>query len=301
MESSNRAVYAAVGANLAIAASKFVAAGFTGSASMVAEGVHSLVDTGDGLLLLWGDRVSRKPPDEHQPFGYGKEMYFWTLVVALMIFAIGGGVTVVEGVRRLLDPELPENLGWSYGVLGVSAAFEGYSWRVAFRQLRESDGQKSLWLAVRSSKDPRTFAMLFEDSAALAGIAVAFVGLAIGHWLGSPYPDGIASIVIGVILAAVAVLLARESKTLLVGESAPPECVASIRALVEADGAIAKAPTLLTMQLGPEEILLNLGVEFRPGLSAEELVATVRRVEDAIRAKHPDVRRIFIEANPGPG
>jgi cation diffusion facilitator family transporter len=295
MDSSNRSVYAAIGANLGIAVSKFVAAGFTGSASMMAEGVHSLVDTGDGLLLLWGDRVSRKPPDEHQPFGYGKEMYFWTLIVALMIFALGGGVTVVEGVQRLLNPSMPENLIWSYATLGIAALFEGYSWWVAYRQLRESDGKRGLWRAVRSSKDPRNFTVLFEDTAALAGIAVAFVGLTAGHLMDSPYPDGIASVVIGLILAAVATLLAREAKTLLVGESAPSESVQSIRALVESDEAVERAPDPLTMQLGPEEVLLNLAVEFRDGLSADEAMQAIRRVEGAIREKHPEVRRIFIE------
>jgi len=300
MSSSNRAVYAAIGGNLAIAAAKFVAAGFTGSASMLAEAVHSLVDTGDGLVLLWGDRVSRRPPDPGHPFGHGKEMYFWTLVVALLIFAVGGGVTVVEGVHRLLNPRLPEHLAWSYGVLGFSAVFEGYTWYVAFRQLRESDGEKGLWRAIRASKDPRTFTVLFEDSAALAGIAVAFVGVTIGQLLGSPYPDGVASIVIGLVLAAVAFLLARETKTLLVGESAPPESVASIRELVEAHESVERAPEPLTMQLGPEEVLLNLAIEFRQGVSAEDMVAEIGRIEGAIRGKHPEVRRIFIEVKAAP-
>ena len=300
MPATNRSIYVAIGANLAIAASKFVAAGFTGSASMLAEGIHSFVDTGDGLLLLWGDRVSRRPPDASHPFGYGKEMYFWTLVVALMIFALGGGVAVVEGVQRLVDPEMPEHLGWNYAVLALSAVFEGYSWFVSFRQLREADGRAGFWRAVRSSKDPRTFTVLFEDSAALAGIAVAAVGLTLGAALGSPYPDGVASIVIGMILAGVAVLLARESKALLVGESADGESVASIRAVVEADDAVERAPHPLTMHLGPDEVLLNLDVRFREGLSADDVVTAVGRIEVAIRARHPEVRRIFLEIQPHP-
>ncbi len=300
MEASNRSIHAAIGANLAIAASKFVAAAFTGSASMLAEGIHSFVDTGDGVLLLWGTRVSRKPPDEGHPFGYGKELYFWTLIVALMIFALGGGVAVVEGVERLRDPKLPEHVGWSFVVLALSAVFEGYSWYVSYKQLREADGRRTLWRAVQASKDPRNFTILFEDSAALAGIAVAALGLGVGAATGSPYPDGIASIVIGLILGGMSILLARESKALLVGEAADDGSVASIRALAEADDAVESAPHPLTMHLGPDEVLLNLDVRFRPGLSADEVVAAVGRIEEAIRAKHPEIRRIFLEVQPQP-
>ncbi len=298
MESSNRAVYAAIGGNLAIAASKFVAAGFTGSASMLAEGIHSLVDTGDGLLLLWGEHVSRREPDEAQPFGYGKEMYFWTLIVALMIFALGGGVTVVEGVQRLLHPACPRAWGGATRVLGVAAVFEGYTWWVAFRQLRESDGEQGLWQAIRSSKDPRTFTVLFEDSAALAGIAVAFVGLLAGQLLRSPYPDGIASIAIGLILAAVAVLLARESKALLVGESARPELVHGHpragrgrrgRGVGPAPPDHAAWPRRSPAQPGRRSSARGS----RPTRSWGRSVA----IEGAIREKHPEVRRIFIEVD----
>ncbi len=297
MASTNKAVYAAIAADVAVAIAKFVAAAFTGSASMLAEGIHSLVDSGNGFLLLWGGHVSRKPPDQDHPFGYGKEQYFWTLIVALMIFSLGGGISILEGVQRLLHPSEVEHAGWNYAVLGVSALCDGYAWFTARRQLRETRDDPSLLRAAQSSKDPSTFTVLFVDSAALVGVALAFLGVALSQWLDSPYPDGIASVLIGLTLAAVALLLTYESKKLLVGESADGESVASIREIVEADPAVARAGQPLTMHLGPEEVLLNLDVRFHEELSTEEIGVAVARLEAAIREKHAEIKRIFIEVD----
>jgi cation diffusion facilitator family transporter len=293
---SKTAVYAAIAGNLAVAVTKFIAAFLTGSSAMLSEGIHSVVDTGNGLLLLWGIRRSRRPPDPSHPFGHGKELYFWTLIVAILIFAVGGGMSVYEGIVHLRHPSELKDPTWNYVVLALAAVFEGFAWTVAYKQLRETRGRRNLWAAVRASKDPTTFTVLVEDSAAMLGLLVAFLGVYLGQRLHNPYLDGAASIVIGVILGAVAVVLARESKGLLVGESADPEVLASIRALAEADPAVERVGPPLTMHLGPHEVLLNLDIQFRKGLSAAEVEAAVDRLEKAIRAKHPEVKRIFIEA-----
>lgn len=293
---SKSAVYAAIAGNLAIAVTKFIAASVTGSSAMLSEGIHSLVDTGNGLLLLLGIRRSRKPPDPDHPFGHGKELYFWTLIVAILIFAVGGGMSVFEGIVHLRHPSELNDPTWNYVVLALAAAFEGFTWSVAYRELRKTRGQRNLWEAFRASKDPTTFTVLVEDSAAMLGLLVAFLGVYFGHQFHNPYLDGAASIVIGIILGVVAIALSHESKGLLVGESADPEVLASIRALAEADPAVERIGPPLTMHLGPHEVLLNLDIQFRKGMSAAEVEAAVDRLEKAIRAKHPEVKRIFIEA-----
>ena len=292
---SKKTIFAAIGANLAIAATKFVAA-FSGSSAMLSEGIHSVVDTGNGLLLLLGIRLSRRPADPTHPFGYGKELYFWTLIVAIMIFAVGGGMSMYEGISHLRHPHPLEDPIWNYVVLGLAVVFEGYSWSVAFREFRVGQRGRRMWRAIHASKDPTTFTVLVEDSAALLGLLVAIVGISVSYTLEQPAVDGLASLAIGVILAAVAVLLAYESKGLLVGESADRQAVASICALAEADPAVARVQPPLTMHLGPHEVLLNLEVSFRRGLSAAAVVAAIDRLEAAIRSRHPDVTRIFIEA-----
>src|SRR4051794_25529644 len=197
---SKAAVYAAIAGNLAIAVTKFIAAFVTGSSAMLSEGIHSVVDTGNGLLLLLGIRRSRKPPDPNHPFGHGKELYFWTLIVAILIFAVGGGMSLYEGLVHLRHPSELKDPTWNYLVLAVAAAVEGFAWSVAYRHLRKSGGRRNLWSAIRASKDPTTFTVLFEDSAALLGLLVAFLGVYLGHRLHNPYLDGAASVVIGVIL-----------------------------------------------------------------------------------------------------
>lgn len=293
---SPRAVYAAIAGNLAIAVSKFVAAAFTGSSAMLAEGVHSLVDTGNGGLILLGIRKSRRPPDETHPFGHGKELYFWTLIVAILIFAVGGGASIFEGIQHLRHPEPVENPAWAYGVLGAGMLFEGWAWSVAYRQFRGEKGRLPLWRAVHVSKDPTVFTVLFEDSAALLGLAVALVAIYLGQVTGNPYYDGGASVVIGLILMGVAVLLAYESKGLLVGEGVDAPTLASIREIAESDPAVVRVVRPLTMHFGPQEVLLTLELEFRRGQSAGEVAAAIERVDLATRQAHPRIKHIFIEA-----
>lgn len=295
-EESRTAIFAALGANLAIAVSKFVAASFTGSSAMLSEGIHSVVDTGNQGLLLLGIRQSRKPADEAHPFGYGKELYFWTLIVAILIFAVGGGMSFYEGVAHLRHPAPITDPTWNYVVLGVAILFEGASWTVAMRQFHAQRRGKGLWRAIHTSKDPTLFTVLLEDTAAIFGLIVALVGIYLGHRLGNPYFDGGASLVIGVILAAVAIILAVETKGLLIGEGADPLMQKAIRALAAADADVDEALPPLTMHFGPHEILLALNLRFRPELSANDVAAAVDRLEARIRAEHPDIRRIFVEA-----
>jgi cation diffusion facilitator family transporter len=289
-------VYAALGANLLIAATKFVAAGMTGSSAMLSEGVHSLVDTGNQALLLLGIYQGRQPPDETHPFGYGKALYFWALIVAIILFGVGGGISFYEGLVHLRHPTPLEDPTVNYVVLGLAASFETVAFTIALRALLSARRGQPLWQAVRQSKDPAVFVVLFEDAAALAGLLVAFLGVFLGHRLGNPALDGVASLVIGVILAAVAGFLARESKGLIVGESADLDTLRSIRRLVESDPAVAAAGPPLTMHLGPDQVLLTLEVEFRPELQPGEVPGAIQRLEQAIRARHPVVHRIFIEA-----
>ncbi len=290
-----RALLAAMAANLAIAATKFVAAGFTGSSAMLSEGIHSLVDTGNSGLLLLGTHRSRRPPDEAHPFGHGKELYFWSLIVAIVIFAGGGGMSIYEGITHIRHPAPVKDATWNYVVLGASAVFEGASWVIALRQLRKGRGPEGLLRRIVRSKDPTSFMVLLEDSAALSGLVVAFVGVLLSHLLHAPILDGVASIVIGAILAAVAAFLAHESKGLLVGEGVDPQTLEALRAELQADPAVCKVGNALTMYFGPEQILLNAEVRFRPDLSAAELSAVIARLERVIRARHPGVTRIFIE------
>jgi cation diffusion facilitator family transporter len=293
---SKRTIVAAMGANVAIAATKFVAAAFTGSSAMLSEGIHSLVDSGNGLLLLWGIRRSQRPADVRHPFGHGKELYFWTLIVAIMVFAVGGGMSMYEGISHLAHPNPLRNPLWNYLVLGLAMVFEGYSWTVAVREFRGTQQGQGVWRTIHTSKDPTIFTVLFEDSAALIGLLVAMMGVFLGHQLEDPYLDGVASLMIGGLLAVVAVLLAYESKGLLVGESAAEEVMAHIRAVTETDPAVEWVMPPLTMHLGPHDILLNLQIKFREELSAAEIGAAVDRIEKNLRSRDPDLKRIFIEA-----
>jgi len=293
---SKKAIYAAIGGNLAIAVTKFIAATFTGSSAMLSEGFHSLVDTGNGGLLLLGTHRSKKPPDEVHPFGHGKELYFWTLIVAVLIFGVGGGISAYEGITHILHPSPLEDPTWNYLVLGLAVFFEGISFTVAFREFQKAKGDQGIWQAIRTSKDPTTFTVVFEDSAAMLGLMFAFLGVFLGHRLKNPYLDGAASIAIGITLATVAVLLIYESKGLLIGEGADPQTLNSIRALVEADASVEQVLRALTMYFGPHTVLLALEIEFHKGLSAADLESAVDRLEKAIRNQYSDIKHVFIEA-----
>lgn len=290
------ALYGALAANLAIAVAKFVVAGVSGSSALLSEGIHSVVDTGNELLLMLGAKRSRRPPDDIHPYGYGKELYFWSLIVALLIFAVGGGMSAYEGISRLRRDAPASHFGWTVVVLAIAFVFEGGSFAIALRELRKVRRDGSILDAVRGSKDPTVYTVVVEDFAALLGLAVAFVGVLIGHLTGSSLPDAVASITIGTILAAVAVFLARESRGLLVGERASAELVAAVRRLTEADDAVAHVARPLTMQLGPEEVLVNLEIQFRPDVATRDVGAVIDRIEERIRRARPEVRRIFIEA-----
>ena len=295
--SSSRAVYAAIAGNVAIAATKFVAAAVSGSSAMLSEGVHSLVDTGNGALLLLGLRRSRRPPDEDHPFGHGKELYFWSFVVAILIFGVGGGVSFYEGLLHLRHPHTVERPFWSYVVLAVSFAFESASFTVAWREFRAARGEAGSWAAVRASKDPSLFTILLEDSAAMLGLVLAFVGVLASHVFQNPYVDGLASIAIGCLLAGVAVFLAIESKGLLIGEGIPPEAMAELRRILGADPAVLRVGPALTMHLGPQEVLLDVEIFFRDDLDVRAVETAIERLEAAVQHAHPEITRIFIEAH----
>jgi cation diffusion facilitator family transporter len=289
-------VLAALAANLAIAAVKFVAAAASGSSAMLSEAIHSFVDTGNELLLLVGIRRSQRPPDEAHPYGHGKEVYFWTLIVAVAIFALGGGMSVYEGVHRLLNGGEIRNVGWTLAVLAASMVFECASFAIAYREFRKARPSGSLWSQIRASKDPATFAVVVEDIAALAGIAVAAAATVLSAALRAPIIDGVGSLIIGAILIAVAFLLASETRGLLIGESADKSLVTRLRQLLSEDPAVAAVPKLLTMQLGPDDVLVNLEVQFKPELTASQVVEAIDRLERRAREALPTVREVFVEA-----
>lgn len=289
-------LYGALAANLAIAIMKFVAAAFSGSSAMLSEGIHSLVDTGNSLLLLLGLKKSQKPADASHPFGHGKELYFWSLIVAILIFAIGGGMSIYEGVEHLRNPNPLEDPTLSYFILVAAMIFEGIAWVVAYKNFSKTRHEKNFLRALRASKDPATFTVLFEDTAAIMGLAVAFLGIFLSHQLNNPYFDGAASIIIGLILAGVAVLLASESKDLLIGEGANKRTLESIGEIANADPAVARIAPPLTMHMGPYEILLAMDIKFKSNLDAGEIESAIVRLERTILTKHPEIKRIFIEA-----
>ena len=295
-DSGKKTIVAAIVANLAIAVIKFVAATITGSSAMLSEGIHSTVDTGNEFLLLLGLRLSQKPADESHPFGYGQELYFWTLIVALFIFAIGGGLSIYEGLNHLMNPVPLEDPFWNYVVLASAVVFEGYSWTIALKELVAQKGEENIWQAIRSSKDPTIFTILLEDSAALLGLAIAFSGVFLGHLFNNIYLDGVASIVIGIILVIVAIFLMYESKGLLIGEGANPQMVASLKQLTQDDPAVGKVIRLLTLYFGPQEVLLNLEIQFKPNLSSENLALAIERLEKKVRQHYPEIKQIFVEA-----
>ena len=293
---STTAIVAAIVGNLAIAVIKFVAAAFTGSSAMISEAIHSLVDTGNGGLMLLGVHKSREPPDEDHPFGHGRELYFWTLIVAILIFAVGGGMSTYEGITHLSHPTLPGNTAWSYAVLGLAFVFEGTSWLFGWKAFSVEKGSKGVLQTIHESKDPTSFSVLLEDSAALLGLIFAFLGIFLGRQLDLPYLDGAASIVIGVLLCVVAVLMVYESKGLLIGEGLDRETLKSVRAVVEADPAVERVQHLHTLYLGAHEVLLTIELRFRSTISALEVRESVARLKRKIRTQHPDVTRIFFGA-----
>ncbi len=295
---SKRSIYAAMAANLAIGIAKFSGAAISGSSAMLAEGIHSIIDSANEVLLLYGLQQSEKEPDENHPLGHSTEIYFWSLMVAVLIFALGGGISIYEGFKSFQNPGESSNAIVNYGVLSAAAVFEGIALFVSIREFnkKRTGGDVKFWQALRRSKDPSGFVVIFEDAAALLGIAVALLGVFASELTGESFYDGLASIAIGVILTIVAIVLVAETKGLLVGESALPEVRDSIKNIVMSDEAVIKTEYPITFHLGPDNILLALNIEFKDDLSSDNIEAAIRRIEEAIRTSHEDVKRIFIEA-----
>jgi len=296
MAESKPVIFAAMGGNLLIAVTKFVAAAVTGSSAMLSEGIHSVVDTGNQILLLLGMQRAKRPSSPQFPFGHGKEVYFWSFVVALLIFAVGSGVSLYEGVIHILDPEPIESPLVNYVVLGLGILFEGASWAFALNEFRKTKGKWSYVEAVHRGKDPSMFVVVFEDSAALLGLFVALAGVALSQWTGILIFDGIASVIIGLILGGTAIWLAMETKGLLIGESANRDVVASIRRLASEAEGIDEVNEVLTMHMGPNFVLVNLSVRFQRDASAERIERAIAALDRRIKQEHEIVKRIFVEA-----
>ena len=294
-EGGRKSVIAALFGNLLIAITKFIAAAISGSSSMLTEGVHSLVDTGNQVLLIHGMHRASRPADARHPLGYGRELYFWSFIVALLIFALGAGVSIYEGLVHIRHPEPMQNLAISYGVLALSAVFEGFSWSVAFREFRQTKGNRGWWQAIRASKDPPTFIVLFEDSAAMIGLAIAALGITLAWLTGNPFWDGAASVLIGLVLGTVAMLLAREAKGLLIGERADAGLARDISAIATAHPGVVRTNGLMTTQLAPDAVVAALSVEFEDRLRAPEIEAAVSEIEAAITRKRPEVTALFVK------
>jgi len=294
---STKAVVAAIAGNFAIAVCKFAAAGFSGSAAMLAEAIHSLVDTGNDGLMLYGLRRSTKPADEDHPFGYGHELYFWTLVVGILIFGLGGGMSILTGILHVMNETTTEASVWSYAVLAIAAVFEGISWWFGYRAFRSEQQGRGVVETIQISKDPTTFSVLLEDSAALAGLAIAFAGIFMSHQLGVPWIDGASSIVIGVLLCLIALVMVYESKGLLIGEGVAKETAHGVRALIAAESDVESIGKLGTLYLGPEDVMLAVEVRFRRDGSVADTRHAIGRMSNAIRAKYPRIRHVFLDAS----
>lgn len=294
--SSKKVIYAALIGNALVALTKFIAATITGSSAMLSEGIHSVVDTGNQLLLLLGLHKAKKPADERFPFGHGKEVYFWCFVVAILIFAVGAGVSIYEGIIHLMHPEPITNPYVNYVVLLLAMLFEGAALYFALTEFTRAKGKWSYLEAVQKGKDPTNFVVLFEDSAAILGLLVAFLGVFLTQVTGNLLFDGLASIVIGLILGGTAVWLAYETKGLLIGESANLRVVREIRDIVGSYPEVEHVNEVLTMHMGPRFILANLSVDFRDELTAGQLESAISRLDVQIKQACPDVQRVFVEA-----
>jgi len=293
---TKKVIYAALAGNSLIALTKFVAASMTGSSAMSSEGIHSLVDTGNQLLLLHGLRRARQPADENFPFGHGKEIYFWSFVVAILIFAVGAGVSIYQGVQHILRPAELVNPLINYVVLSLAVLFEAGAWWFAFTAFGKAKGRQGYFQAVRTGKDPTLFVVLFEDSAALLGLVVAFAGVGMTQLTGNGLYDGMASVVIGTILGGAALWLAYETKGLLIGEGARPEVVAGIKRIAASLDIVVRVNEVLTMHMGPEYVLVTLSLEFEDTVAIEQLEYAIEGLDRRIREEFPDVKKVFVEA-----
>lgn len=296
---STVAVVAAIIANIAIGIVKFIASAISGSSAMFSEGVHSIVDSGNGMLVLLGIHRAKKPADPVHPFGHGKELYFWTMVVAILIFALGGGVSMWEGIQAVREVGPDTKLGdptMAYIVLAISMVIEGVSLSIAIKQFNAARGKTSPLKFIKEAKDPSLYTVVLEDTAAETGLVLAFLGVFLGHAFNNPYLDGIAAICIGLLLAGVAAILLRETKGLLIGEGLNLQEVEEVQRITESDPAIERCGRVLSMYMGPENLVVNIDAGFRPGIPSDEIPAAVDRIEAGIKARFPQARSVFIEA-----
>lgn len=293
---SKKVIWAALIGNSLIAVTKFIAAFITGSSAMFSEGIHSLVDTGNQVLLLYGLKRASKPADEKFPFGYGKEIYFWSFVVAILIFAVGAGISIYEGVHHILHPNEISDPTINYIVLGLAMVFEGGALYFALTEFNKSRGTRKAIDAVRDGKDPTLFVVLFEDSAAMLGLVAAFIGILLAQVTGQAWWDGVASVIIGCILGFTAFWLAYETKGLLIGETADKKIIDGIKAIIREEKGVVKVNEVLTLHMGPEFVLANISLEFSDQLNTGDLENIIRNLDRTIKAGFPRVKRIFIEA-----
>ncbi|MCX2454155.1 cation diffusion facilitator family transporter [Pedobacter sp. PLR] len=299
MIKDNKSIYSALAANLLIAITKFIAGGFTNSSSMISEGIHSMVDSINQVLLLYGLKKSRKAPDLLKPFGYGKELYFWSFIVAILIFGLGGGISIYQGVQHIIEPEPITNPLINYAVLVLCMLFEGWSLRIAVREFDKQRNGQSWWKAIVKSKDPSSFLVLFEDGAAVLGLFIVFIFMLIGHNLDLDWMDGLASVLVGLLLVFVSAILARESRSLLMGEGIAPETKEKIRLLVEKDESVIRISNIISTYQSPEEVLLVIILVFQPDIDTEDITDAITRIREAIRKEFKFIKFIIIQPAEG--
>jgi cation diffusion facilitator family transporter len=292
---SKRFIYISLAVDLLIAISKFTAAAFTGSSSMISEGIHSVIDAISQLLLIWGIKASTGKADLSRPFGYGKELYFWSFIVSLMIFVLGGCVSFYEGLMRFKQPMLEDNQVWNYSILGIAFLFNAISLYAALKEFNKQRSDVSFWKAVKQTKDPSAIIVLLGDVGDMLGLIVAFAGIFLGHMLHKPYYDSIAAMLIGIILITISGVLVRESKSLLMGETTSRKTLRKIVILTQADEAVIKVKKHFSMYMGPEEILLHLNTVFKPDLTTGQITDAIERISKNIRHEFPRMKQIFIE------
>ena len=296
VKGSRRVIYAALAGNSLIAVTKYMAAAFTGSSAMFSEAIHSTVDTGNQALLLYGLGRADQKADKSHPFGYAQEVYFWAFMVAILIFSVGAGVSLYEGFHKVRHPMPITDAYVNYMVLGLAMIFEGFAWLMAFREFNTRRGRRSFFQAMQETKDPSVLTVLLEDTAAMIGLVVAFAGIFLGQVLAMPVLDGVASIIIGLILAMTALLLAVETKSLLIGEAASPELLERVERILASQSTIVRVNEVLTMHLGPADVLVTLSLDFSDNMGSRDVEATITLIESQIKRAHPEVSRVFVEA-----
>ena len=295
MANNQKSIYSALAANLLIAITKFIAGSFTNSSSMISEGIHSTVDTTNQLLLLYGLKRSKKAADQFHPFGYGKELYFWSFVVSILIFGLGGALSIFQGIAHIREPEVMKAPIWNYIVLILSLIFEGTSLFIAVKEFNKTRSGMGWWDAVIKSKDPSSFLVVFEDGAAVAGLIIVMILMGLSHSLQIPELDGLASVIVGLLLVFVSFILARESRSLLMGEGIAPETRLKIAQLAEKDAAVMKVKNILSTYQSPEEVVLMLIIDFEDHLDTEEITGAIERIRESIKKEFQLVRFVLVQ------